>query len=221
MLVLVVDTSAPAVTAAVARVGHGGASQLAERVVLDGRRHAELLAPMIEAVLSVAAVTPGELGAVVAGVGPGPYTGLRVGLMTAAAFADALGLPTYAVCSLDAIAAGAPPTSGLVLVATDARRHEVYWATYDVGGRRIAGPAVNRPADVPTRGCALACGAGAALYADVFGLPATEPAHPPSSALAALAAVRALADSPAERLAPLYLRRPDAVEPGPAKTVLS
>ena len=220
MLLLVLDTSTPAVTAGVVELGAGGSQNLlSERVTVDARRHGELLAPSVETVLTEAGVTPSDLGAVVAGLGPGPFTGLRVGLVTAAVFGHALAVPTYGVCSLDAIAYPAHPGQRL-LVATDARRREVYWATYQPDGTRDAGPAVSRPADVDATGCLLARGAGAAMYADVLGLPLGEPAYPPAAGLAALAAQRALDAAPSERLTPLYLRRPDAALPTAAKTVL-
>ena len=220
MLLLVIDTSTPAVTAAVAEVSAGGEhAVLAQLVTVDARRHAELLAPSLEAVLAQAAAAPADIDAIVAGVGPGPYTGLRVGLMTAAALADALARPTYGVCSLDAIAYAAPPHDGGLLVATDARRREVYWAAYD-RERRVAGPAVNHPRGVDTTRCTVAAGAGAALYAEVFGLPIVDPAYPSAAGLAALAAARATAGAPAEPLTPMYLRRPDAAEPTAPKAVL-
>src|SRR6185312_13975554 len=117
------DSATPAITAAVARVSAGpDVSVLAERVTEDARSHGELLAPSVAAVLSESGHRATDLGAIVAGVGPGPFTGLRVGLVTAAALADTLGIPAYGVCTLDAIGADAGP--GRVLVATDARRRE-------------------------------------------------------------------------------------------------
>lgn len=222
MLVLAIDTATPAVTVAVGEVADGVAPRLlGERVTVDARRHGELLAPSIEAVLHEAGRTPGDLAAVVAGVGPGPFTGLRIGLVTAATLADALGVPTYGVCSLDAIAYAGGPAPGGVLVATDARRQEVYWGLYGPEGRRVDGPYVSRPADVPTDGCVLARGAGAELYADVFGLPVEPPAHPAALALLAVAADRISDGAPSEVLTPLYLRRPDATEPAAARVGLS
>lgn len=222
MLLLVIDTSTPAVTAAAVEVsGSGDPEVLAEQVTVRERHHGELLAPAVEAVLVEAELTPGDLRAVVAGVGPGPFTGLRVGLATAAATADALGLPAYAVCSLDAIAyAAVPGGEGRLLVATDARRREVYWATYSAGGERATGPAVSRPSHVDTDGCDRSCGAGAVLYAEVLGLPAGGPLYPSAAGLAALGAGRALAGAEAESLTPLYLRRPDATLPARPKAVL-
>ena len=214
MLIVVLDSATPAITAAVASVTDT-VEVLAERVTVDARAHGELLAPSIGAVLQAAGIRPRDLAAVVAGLGPGPFTGLRVGLVTAAALADSLDIPGYGVGSLDALGWA---TTGRVLVATDARRREVYWAVYS-GGVRVAGPAVDRPADVP-RDVQTAVGDGALRYADVLGVPVRdEPRYPPAAGLAALAAQRVRDKAPAEQLVPLYLRRPDAMEPGAAKAV--
>ena len=118
---------------------------LAERRTVDPRAHGELLAPADRGRSSTKpGVRPADLAAIVAGLGPGPFTGLRVGLVTAASMGQALGIPTYGVCSLDALGRAAGP--GRVLVATDARRREVYWATY-LDGVRVTGPDVAKPAD--------------------------------------------------------------------------
>ncbi|WP_027341751.1 tRNA (adenosine(37)-N6)-threonylcarbamoyltransferase complex dimerization subunit type 1 TsaB [Hamadaea tsunoensis] len=217
MLVLVVDTATPAITAALAEVTEEGTRVLAERVTVDGKAHGERLAPQIEAALTEAGVKPRDLAAIVAGTGPGPFTGLRVGLMTAAAMGNALGVPTYGVCSLDGLGA---PLSGHALVATDARRKEVYWAVY-ADGVRVDGPHVDRPAEVSPGAATTAVGQGALVYADVLGLPVPpdEPIYPSAFELARLAAPRILSGEPGERLVPLYLRRPDAVEPGARKHV--
>ncbi|ODQ94616.1 tRNA (adenosine(37)-N6)-threonylcarbamoyltransferase complex dimerization subunit type 1 TsaB [Mycolicibacterium holsaticum] len=185
-LVLAIDTATPAVTAGVVRVD-SPTQVLAQRVTVDARAHAEELTPNVVAALADAQVTFDDLEAVVVGCGPGPFTGLRVGMASAAAFGHALGVPVHGVCSLDAIGI---ETTGEVLVVTDARRREVYWARYR-DGVRVDGPAVNAPADVP----------GAA---DVLAGP---PRYPTPAGL-----VRAVADWSAEPapLVPLYLRRPDA-----------
>jgi len=129
-------------------------------------------------------------------------------------------VPVYPVCSLDAIAAGA---AGL-LVVTDARRREVYWAAYDGAGRRVAGPEVCRPAELagrlPGLGVRRAAGFGARTYADVLGLDVVEPEHPSPAGLVAVASTVLRSGAPADPLTPLYLRRPDAVEPGARKRVL-
>jgi tRNA threonylcarbamoyl adenosine modification protein YeaZ len=194
---------------------------LAERRTVDARAHGELLAPEVDAVLRAAGARPRDLGAVVAGLGPGPFTGLRVGLATAAALGHALTIPTYGVCSLDAIAYG---QEGTVLVATDARRREVYWGIYR-DGARVTGPAVEAPALVAKHAVELdamaAIGEGAHRYADVLGLPVRdEPRYPPPIAFAALAADRIRTRAASEGLTPLYLRRPDAVQPGARKPAL-
>ena len=209
MLVLGLDTSSPAVSAALVSLS-GDVEVLAESVVVDGRRHGELLARGVRSVL--AGRRP---DAVVVGAGPGPFTGLRVGLMTAAAMSDALAVPAYSVCSLDGLA-----DDGDVVVVTDARRREVYWARY-VAGERVEGPAVVRPADLVAR---LApgdrvVGAGAVLHRDVLGPVDDSVLHPSVPRLVARAADRVLAGAPGDPLTPLYLRRPDAVEPGAAKRV--
>jgi tRNA threonylcarbamoyl adenosine modification protein YeaZ len=213
VLVLAIDTSSAAVSVAV--VSADG-DVLARRVTVDARAHGELLAPSIAASLDDARIAPHDLAAIVAGVGPGPFTGLRVGLVTAAAMADALGIPAYGVCSLDAIA-GAVDAATL-LVATDARRREVYWARY-AGSDRVIGPSVDKPAELSTVDIQAMTGAGARLYADVLGLPLLDVDYPDLAALVRVAATRIRSRAPGDALTPLYLRRPDAVVPGTAKAV--
>lgn len=215
MLVLALDTSSAAVRAALVEVNERAAlTPRAEHHVVDARGHGEHLAPMIAACLADAAATPNDLAAVVVGTGPGPFTGLRVGLVTAAVLGATLDIPAYGVCSLDGIA----PAQGSVLVASDARRNEIYWARY-ADGARLAGPAVDRPADVPTDGVSAAAGAGARRYADVLGLPLLDHDYPDPAALVARVAADVAAGAPAGPLVPLYLRRPDAAVPGPPKAV--
>ncbi|GAA3450067.1 tRNA (adenosine(37)-N6)-threonylcarbamoyltransferase complex dimerization subunit type 1 TsaB [Dactylosporangium matsuzakiense] len=215
MLVMVVDTATAAVTAALAKIDDG-VTLLAERVTIDARGAGELLAPQIHAVLAESGAAPGDLAAVVAGVGPGPFTGLRAGMVTAAALGHALAIPVYGVCTLDAIGLRLP---GRALVATDARRKEIYWAVY-ADGQRIAGPDVARPDAVALDGVALAAGDGAEKYAEVLHLPVDGPRYPSALALAELAADRVRGKAPGETLTPLYLRRPDAVLPGERKPAL-
>jgi tRNA threonylcarbamoyl adenosine modification protein YeaZ len=196
VMILAIDTATPAVTAGIVKLE--GIEVLAERVTVDARAHAEQLTPNVLAALADAGLTVGDLGAVVVGCGPGPFTGLRVGIATAAAYGHALGIPVHGVCSLDAIGIESAGTVSEVLVVTDARRREVYWARYR-DGVRVDGPAVNSPADVPGAAEALA---RPAVYPTTSGL------------------VRAVADFSAEPapLIPLYLRRPDAKPQQPAVT---
>jgi tRNA threonylcarbamoyl adenosine modification protein YeaZ len=196
-LVLAIDTSTPAVTAGVVADG----KLLAERVSVDARAHAERITPNVLAALADAGRSMADLDAVVVGCGPGPFTGLRVGMATASAYGHALGIPVYGVCSLDAIGG---QTSGQVLVVTDARRREIYWARYR-DGVRIDGPAVSAPADVDP-GPAQSI-AGSPEHAALVGLPCVQPLQPDSIGL-----VAAVADwsQPPATLVPLYLRRPDA-----------
>jgi tRNA threonylcarbamoyl adenosine modification protein YeaZ len=218
VLVLALDTATPASTAALVEVTADGLFGVAENRTVDPRAHGEKLAPEIAAVLAESGFRPRDLTAIVAGLGPGPFTGLRVGLATAASMGQALAIPTYGVCSLDALGRAAGP--GRVLIATDARRREVYHASY-ADGVRETGPDVAKPADV-TVDSDRAAGEGALKYGDIFGIPVEEHLlYPPGAALVALAADRIRAQAPSEILTPLYLRRPDAVEPAGRKPVLT
>lgn len=214
VLLLAFDTATPAVTVALT----DGTSVLAERTSVDARRHGELLAPAAAAVLADAGVSVSALTGVAVGVGPGPFTGLRVGVVTALTLGSALGIPVLGVCSLDAVAA-AVAVEGPFAVATDARRREVYHATYDDSGRRRSGPAVLRPADLGDRRDLPTAGEGPLLYPEEFAHP-VEPRLPGAGALALLAAARLRAGGDGLLApVPLYLRRPDAATPGPRKPV--
>ncbi|MFE0028095.1 tRNA (adenosine(37)-N6)-threonylcarbamoyltransferase complex dimerization subunit type 1 TsaB [Amycolatopsis sp. NPDC059021] len=221
MLVLAIDTSTPAVTAGVVAVDAAAddaeVTTRAERVTIDPRAHGELITPHALAAAEAAGITLKDLDAIVCGVGPGPFTGLRAGMATAAALAHALGVPAYPVCSLDAIAADVTGDSPF-LVLTDARRREVYWARYDADGTRADGPHVQRPAelDVTTK---VAAGDGAALYADTLGVQPIGPRFPSPAGLVKAARESLLAGEPPAALTPLYLRRPDAAEPAGRKRV--
>ena len=215
MLVVGFDTATPVVSVAL----HDGERVVAEACAADGRRHGELLAPMIAQVLADAGASRADLTAVAVGVGPGPYTGLRVGVVTARVLGAVLGIPVHGVCTLDVIAAAAPRGREF-LVATDARRQEVYWARYDAAGRRLEGPAVGRASSIPGAAGLAVAGDGGRLYPEAFG-EVIGRAYPDARLLCALAAGPGrLGDTvpllPAE---PLYLRRPDARVPGPPKRV--
>lgn len=200
-LVLAIDTATSAVTAAVVRRDDTGIAVAAQRVRVDARAHAELLTPNVLASVAEADLRMADLDAVVVGCGPGPFTGLRVGMATAAAYGHALGVPVHGVCSLDAIGV---LTTGEVLVATDARRREVYWARYR-DGVRVEGPEVGAAADIAVGAADRV--AGPPEVAAGFGLPGIEPHYPTAAGL-----VAAVGDWVAEPgpLLPLYLRRPDA-----------
>ena len=212
MLVLGFDTATPAVSVAL----HDGERVISAAFAVDARRHCELLTPMIAKVMADAGVSRGDLGAVAVGVGPGPYTGLRVGVVTARVLGSVLGLPVSGVCSLDIIAASAGPGREF-LVATDARRKEVYWARYDAAGRRVAGPAVGPASSIPEAAELAVAGTGGQLYPEAFG-EVIGPAYPDAGTLCGLAA-QSGGQPPLLAAEPLYLRRPDAREPGPPKRV--
>jgi tRNA threonylcarbamoyladenosine biosynthesis protein TsaB len=207
-VLLAFDTATPHVTVAL----HDGSRVVASFDSEESMRHGEMLAPGIERVLEEAGAKAGDLTEIAVGVGPGPFTGLRVGLVTARTLAFALDLPVRGVCSLDILAAAAID-EGLeeFTVATDARRKEVYLASY-AGGRRVSGPDVVKPGD-PTD--APVVGRGARLYPDAFPN-AHEPQHPSAAVLCDVVRRERFELLPP---APLYLRRPDAVEPGKPKRV--
>lgn len=219
---LAIDTATPAITAGIVELGTSVPETLAQRVTVNARAHGELLTPQVQQALAEAGVALSGLDAIVCGAGPGPFTGLRVGMVTAAAFGDALDIPVHPVCSLDAIAAEVASTEPFAVV-TDARRREVYWTAYDPTGERLDGPAVQRPAEILQRLTALGvrgvAGEGATLYADVLGLPVLEPAYPTARGLVAAAADELRSGTAPAPLTPLYLRRPDAVEAVPRKQV--
>jgi tRNA threonylcarbamoyladenosine biosynthesis protein TsaB len=207
-LVLALDT------ATVVNVGLARGSQvLAVATVADRMAHAEQLMPLVADTLARAGVRVADLDQVVVGLGPGPFTGLRVGVVTAQILATVAGVPLHGICSLDVLAAeyAAAGPAGEFVVATDARRREVYWAGYAADGTRLSGPAVDRPDAVPQL---PAIGPAGDLYADQL---AVVPG--PRRLAPGVMAVKgpALPDAGGE---PLYLRRPDATEPSRPKSVL-
>ncbi len=192
------------------RVGVAVADRPAARGVLTDRRaHAEQLMPLVTRALADAGLGLADVDRLVVGVGPGPFTGLRVGVVTATTLGLALGRPVTGVCSLDALArqwadAGAPARFAVV---SDARRREVYWAVYGADGVREDGPFVTGPAHVPDLPLA---GPGASLVREPAGPTELDPAAPAARA-------DLLADAGLE---PLYLRRPDAEVPSAPKTTI-
>ncbi|MGI8523025.1 MAG: tRNA (adenosine(37)-N6)-threonylcarbamoyltransferase complex dimerization subunit type 1 TsaB [Nocardioides sp.] len=209
-MLLAFDTATPLVTVAL----HDGDAVVVELRSERPMQHGEQLAPLIDRALRETGLVRQDLTAIAVGVGPGPFTGLRVGLVTARTLGFVLEIPVYGVCTLDVLALEAAPSiDGDFLVATDARRKEVYLASYDGDGRRLDEPRVAKPADVATGGPVV--GEGAWLYPDAFP-DGREPLRPSAGWLAA-----AVAEERAELLdpEPLYLRRPDAVVPRPPKAV--
>jgi tRNA threonylcarbamoyl adenosine modification protein YeaZ len=231
VLLLAIDTSTTAITVAL----HDGTQVVSEVTTLDARAHAEYLAPGIRRALAEAGATPAAVTEVVVGIGPGPFTGLRVGIVTGRTFAFALGIPVRGLCSLDALGheAWLGGARGRLLVATDARRKEVYAAELvldDRGPTRVAGPVVAKAVDLDPSWHGLpVTGRGALLYPDVFTAPGSGlPLDVSGGALADLAVRRLASDDergePAgelDGLEPLYLRRPDATPAAPsAKSTL-
>ncbi len=220
-MLLAFDTATPFVAVAL----HDGTDVVAERRSALPMKHGEQLAPLIEGILSDAEIVRQDLTAIAVGVGPGPFTGLRVGLVTARTLGFVLEIPVYGVCTLDVLAMEATESGGVFgdfLVATDARRKEVYVAAYDAAGLRREGPVVLKPADVSDwlaglgRSPGLAVvGEGAVLYPEWLS-PGAPPAAPSAGWLARVVATESVELYDPD---PLYLRRPDAIAPGRPKAV--
>lgn len=230
MLILAVDTSAIASAALVSDDAPDGADVAVPRMVAafateDTRSHAEVLAPGIHTMLAEAQVAPAGLDAIVVGIGPGPFTGLRSGIVTARTLSFAWKLPLHGMMSLDAVAwsvaTGNSPSTGDFLVATDARRKEVYSARYRLAAgvpELIDGPHVGPASELPAL---PVCGAGAGLYSDVVhAVPDHAATQPEAGALGSLALLRLAAGQQLRDTAPLYLRESDAKVPGPRKRAL-
>ncbi len=214
MLTLALDTSTSAIGVAVLAPDRDPVVGVA----VDARAHTEKLAPLVRDTLAAAGATPSDLTGIAVGTGPGPFTGLRVGLVTAVTMGLALGIPVHGVCSLGALAeqalAQAPVDMAEVVVATDARRREVYWARYARGvdgAVALTEPAVDRPAEVPDDVRALpTVGRGALLYPDLFPHPLGQLLDVDPGWLGRVALRRLSAGVPMP-VVPLYLRRPDAL----------
>lgn len=189
-MLLAIDTSAGT---SVALVDADGVAR-AERHEAGTRRHAELIGPFLHDVLAEADVVPAALAGVVVGVGPGPFTGLRVGIAAARVFAAARELPLHPLVSHDAVAFGRDRP---VLVVTDARRREVAWSVYDPGVLRRSGPALARPDELDT----VVDGYDSLERVDAAGIDA--------AALARAARLALAEGRPQLPLEAIYLRTPD------------
>jgi tRNA threonylcarbamoyl adenosine modification protein YeaZ len=214
---MVIMTSAPLVlaldTSTVVNVGLARGEQvLATATVADQMAHAEQLMPLVSECVDAAAVRVADVDKLVVGLGPGPFTGLRVGVVTAQVLSYLLGIQLRGVCSLDVIAAQFVGQSHAeFVVATDARRREVYWARYSPRGERLGEPRVSRPSEVPRL---PAIGPAADGYADQLqAVPGPRAIDP--GVLATIGVT--LPDAGRE---PLYLRHPDATELTRPKSVL-
>ncbi len=204
-VLLAIDTSAGT---SVAVVDPSTRRVLAERETEDTRRHAEVVGPFLDETLRAAGITPADVTAVVAGMGPGPFTGLRVGIAAARTFAAARAVPFLPLVSHDAVAAG---EQGPLVVLTDARRREVAWSAYDADGVRVAGPGLARPADLDD--------VLRASRPDLVDWPRHTAVTIPAGRLGALAADRLASGTPLAADTPVYLREPDVTVPGAPKRV--
>jgi tRNA threonylcarbamoyl adenosine modification protein YeaZ len=204
-VLLAIDTSAGTSVAVVDR-DRGILAQADEG---DTRRHAEVIGTLIERVLAESGVSPHELSGVVEGMGPGPFTGLRVGIAAARAFAFGIGKPVVPLISHDALAIDAQEP---LLIVTDARRREVAWSTYAAADElglpvRVAGPHLAFPDDLET----VVESYGTYHRVDAVAIPAG-----PLGMLGERLFAAGRAFGPSE---PLYLRPPDVTPSAGQKRV--
>lgn len=222
MLILGIETATEQAGCAIG--GHEGV--IASAHCARGKRHAENLTPAIEFICGQARIELSDIGLVAVDVGPGLFTGLRVGVATAKAIAFALRVPMIGVASLDLLAFPVRFSNRLIVAAVDARRGELYYALYRQvpgGVQRLSREQVGSPDDLASELLAtsdevLLVGDGARRYAEVFeGLAKVEHvevgnSYPSASSLVQLAHPRALREEfeQPESIEPVYLRRPDA-----------
>lgn len=206
MWVLALDTATPDLICGVVHTETGDSFN---KVVEETRNHNAILIPTIQELLGEASLNFADLGAIVVGSGPGPFTGLRVGMATASALGQALGIPVHGVVTHDSVASLIDDSR--VLVVTDARRREVYWAYYE-HGERVRGPEVTAPADLELGHEVDFLSVPAHLRDALTVQAARIDSIAPSAA--GLVAVADLDADPAP-LVPHYLRRPDAKVPAP------
>ena len=205
MNVLAIDTSVGVSVAILRSNGEQTQSQ-----AVDHGMQGELTAELISQVVTESGLEISEITDVVVGVGPGPFTGLRVGLVTAAVFAHARNIPIHGICSLDAIAFDYTKPC---VVVTDARRKELYWARYE--DKRIGEPQVSKPEDLLAQFPNTEfVGPGAQLYPDFISGKVSE------LKAGSLAKLFATGTAQLVDVSPMYLRKPDAVEPTTRKSVL-
>ncbi len=228
MLLLGIDTATRRVGVVIADE-HGmlGRVELGANLGEGAPRHAETLAPAIVWCCEQCDVTPKQLSAIAVGIGPGMFTGLRVGVTTAKILAQSLRIPVIPIPSLDLLAYPLRHARDVVVATIDARRNELYWAVYRPvpgGVQRESEYQIGTPDDVVAeiqarREDALVCGDGVLRFPKVFsGLGRTVDIAGPAHAAPSLAALAELAvarfqreefESPSQVL-PLYLRQSDA-----------
>jgi tRNA threonylcarbamoyl adenosine modification protein YeaZ len=197
-VLLAIDTSAGTSVAVV-----DGDRVLSEASDPGTRGHAELIGTLIQRALADASATPADITCVVSGMGPGPFTGLRVGIAAARAFAAGRGIPVHPVASHDAVAHGRDRP---LLVVTDARRREVAWSTY-ADGAKLSGPHLAHPEELAT------------AVDGYDGFERVDAAEISAASLGLVAEQLLAAGRPTGPDQPLYLRAPDVTMPGAPKRV--
>jgi len=194
-VILAIDTSLGTSVAVV------GGTIVTESATTDTRSHAEHIGVFIDRVLTDSGLTPADVTTVVVGIGPGPFTGLRVGIAAGIAFAVGRDIPVLGISSHDAVAIGMEACT----VVTDVRRRELAWTTYR-DGVVVAGPALTTEATLATD-------------VDLTEFPDVRAVTVSAAMLATAAQGRIDRGDDLSSLAPLYLRAPDATPSNGPKRV--
>ena len=209
MLILALDASTPVTTVALAR---GNGREVLAEVSLTARGASETLLPAIHAALDLAGEDLGSVGRVLAGVGPGTFTGIRIAAATARAISAGTGIPLSKNSTLDALAAPARSYSGDVLAVLDARRGQVFARRYSEAGP-TTGIYCLTPEELSVEGGPLVVGDGAVRYRGALsGLGRIPPEDSPLHRVTAVGHVISADLSPVspDELVPIYVREPDA-----------
>jgi tRNA threonylcarbamoyl adenosine modification protein YeaZ len=226
---LAVTSSTGVMGLALGKVSDGDVTSCCDIEVFTDRRHAEEISPRLQELLATAGVAIGDLDRLVIDVGPGRFTGLRVGLASVRALGFALDIPLIGLTSLAVVAASTEVDAGAVTAVIDARRNEVFQQTFD-GGLPVTEAVVGRPEDLaPTSvgaassdtGSARTASAGAVAgdgvdrYLDIYqaaaansGVAVLTERHPRAAVMLSMS--QSLPGVPGTEIQPLYLRDPDA-----------
>jgi tRNA threonylcarbamoyladenosine biosynthesis protein TsaB len=220
LVLLGLDTATPLTTVAVvsADMASGSVELLDERSHSDQRRHGEVLPVLVRDALAASRLAPADLQAVAVGVGPGAYTGLRVGMATASALAQSLEIPVFGAVTLDALAYASGRTDPFAVV-TDARRRQVFSSSY----RDFRTPEGRAEVGTPDTIISALRGRPILALSDTPPLPGAQyevMLGPSGRSVCEVVVDRLRHDLPTQAVQPLYLRRPDVTASARPKSVL-
>ncbi len=213
-LTLAVTSSTGVMGLAIGRVSEAAVEQASDVEVFTDRRHAEEIGPRLQELLDGAGVAIADLERLVIDIGPGRFTGLRVGLASVRALGFALDVPLIGVTSLAVLAASAEAGDGTVTAVIDARRNEVFQQTF-TDGAPVSEAVVGKPEDLAGEAGGVIVGDGVDRYVDIYraaasatGATVATDRHPRAAVMLSMS--RGVPGKPGTEVQPLYLRDPDA-----------